>query len=77
MATHAVPDVHREAVDGSPSRDRLSRIAAMIRDAEQAMAVGGGHERRSRGARLIPLAARRSRRRRPADNGHTVVELAS
>ena len=52
------------AVDASPSRDRLARIAAMIRDAEQAVAVGGGRERRPRGARLIPLAPRRSRRRR-------------
>jgi hypothetical protein len=61
--------------DGSPSRDRLARIAAMIRDAEQAMTVGDGRQWRAAGARLIPLAPRRSRSRlRAADPG---VDLAS
>jgi hypothetical protein len=62
--------------DGSPSRDRLARIAAMIRDAEQAMTVGGdGRQWRATGARLIPLAPRRTRSRlRAADPG---VDLAS
>lgn len=65
------------AVDASPSRDRLARIAAMIRDAEQAVTPGDGRERRARDARLIPLAARRHRRRLPSAHRHTAVELAS
>ena len=72
MATHAVPDVHREAVDGSPSRDRLSRIAGMIRDAERAGEAGHGRPRRVQAARLIPLATRRRARLR----AEGVVELA-
>jgi hypothetical protein len=72
MATNAVPDVHREAVDGSPSRDRLSRIAAMIRDAEHAGGAAGA-PRRAAAARPIPLATRRRARQR----AEGVVHLAS
>ena len=42
--------------DGSPSRDRLARIAAMIHDAERAARVPG--ERATDDARLIPLVPR-------------------
>jgi hypothetical protein len=73
MATNAVPDVQREAVDGSPSRDRLSRIAAMIRDAEHAGGAAGGTHRRTAAARPIPLATRRRARQR----AEGVVHLAS
>ena len=47
--------------DGSPSRDRLARIAAMIRDADLAMAVSDDRPWRPSGARLIPLAPRQNR----------------
>jgi hypothetical protein len=60
--------------DGSPSRDRLVRIAAMIRDAELATPVLSGRHRRAHEVRLIPLAPRRNRARRRTE---TVVELAS
>ena len=49
--------------DGSPSRDRLARIAAMIRDAEQAMTASSWRHDRADDARLIPLAGRRNRAR--------------
>jgi len=49
--------------DGSPSRDRLARIAAMIRDAEQAMTASSRRHDRADDARLIPLAPRRNRAR--------------
>ena len=65
------------AVDASPSRDRLARIAAMIRDAEQAVTPGDGRERRPRDVRLIPLAPRRSRARLRRGNAGAVIELAS
>jgi hypothetical protein len=73
VATNAVPDVHCEAVDGSPSRDRLSRIAGMIRDAEHASGAAGSRPRRAAAARPIPLAARRRARQR----AEGVVHLAS
>lgn len=62
------------AADGSPSRDRLGRIAAMIRDAELATPVVSARHRRAQDVRLIPLAPRRNRARRRAET--TVVELA-
>jgi hypothetical protein len=63
--------------DGSPSRDRLSRIAAMIRHAEQAVPVGGDRPRRDDDARLIPLFPRGKRARLRAGGAHAVVvELA-
>jgi hypothetical protein len=64
------------AADASPSRDRLARIAAMIRDADQAMAAHGHQQRRPRGTRLIPLAPRRNRAQLQRAAG-TVVDLAS
>ena len=60
--------------DGSPSRDRLARIAAMIRDAEQAMTASSRRHDRTDDARLIPLAPRRNRARRRSD---PVTVLAS
>jgi hypothetical protein len=72
LVTNAVPDVHREAVDGSPSRDRLSRIAAMIRDAERAGEASHRRPQRGQAARLIPLATRRRARLR----AEGIVELA-
>jgi hypothetical protein len=72
LVTTVVPDVHREAVDGSPSRDRLSRIAAMIRDAERAGEASHSRPQRGRAARLIPLATRRRARLR----AEGIVELA-
>ena len=52
MATTASPDgvvldVVRGA-DGSPSQERLVRIAAMLRDAELAIAVANGREEHGR-----------------------------
>ena len=59
------------AGDGSSSGDRLVRIAAMIRDAEQAVPVLS--RRRPSTVRLIPLAPHRNRARaREA----AVIELA-
>jgi hypothetical protein len=49
--------------DGSPSRDRLARIAAMIRDAEQAMTTSGRRPMRADDADLIVLTTRRNRAR--------------
>jgi hypothetical protein len=63
-------------VDASPSRDRLARIAGMIRDAEQAMAVHG-QQRRPRETRLVPLAPRRNRARLHRGRSAAVVGLAS
>jgi hypothetical protein len=63
--------------DGSPSRDRLARIATMIRDAEQAMAVSGDRQWLTPTARLIPLAPRRTRARLRAGTGDAGVDLAS
>jgi hypothetical protein len=59
--------------DGSPSRDRLARIAAMIHDAEHAAPVGGGWE--TGAARLIPLVPRVRRARQRAAPA-AVVDLA-
>ena len=59
--------------DGSPSRDRLARIAAMIHDAEQTATVRGRWE--TDDARLIPLVPRVRRARRRAARA-AVVELA-
>jgi len=61
LVTGGVNDVLREP-DGSPSRDRLSRIAAMIRDAEQAGDRRSGPQRRVQRGRPIPLATRRRAR---------------
>jgi hypothetical protein len=49
------------AGDSSPSQERLTRIAAMLRDADQAAPVGV--RRRPQTARLVPLAPHRSRAR--------------
>jgi hypothetical protein len=62
--------------DGSPSRDRLARIAVMIRDAEQAMTVSGRRPVRTDDADLPPLATRRWGRMR-LRRGDTVGVLAS
>jgi hypothetical protein len=64
------------ADDGSPSRDRLARIAAMIGHAEQAVAVRDHRQRRAPDARLLPLVARANRARRPVGAAHTVEEIA-
>ena len=45
--------------DGSPSRDRLARIAAMIHEAEHA--VGAGSEGAGDDGRLIPFVPRARR----------------
>jgi hypothetical protein len=63
--------------DGSPSRDRLARIAAMIRDAEQAMAMSSRRQPRAQDGRTIPLASRRNRRRLRADGTQPLVDIAS
>jgi hypothetical protein len=60
------------AGDGSSSRDRLVRIASMIRDAEHAVPLLS--RRRRQPVRLVPLAPRRSRARARAA---AVVDLAS
>ena len=60
------------AGDGSSSRDRLVRIAMMIRDAEHAVPVLS--RRRPHAARLIPLAPHRNRARARAA---AAVDLAS
>ena len=60
-------------VDGSPSRDRLARIAAMIHDAELSTTARAGRE--TDGARLIPLLPRGKRSRLRAA-GAAVVDLA-
>ena len=66
------------AADASPSRERLVRIAMMIRDAELAMPGPHGRPRRQPGARLIPLAARRGAAPvRSSSKAPMVVELAS
>ncbi|TFV87999.1 hypothetical protein [Blastococcus sp. CT_GayMR16] len=75
-AVAAGSSVPSAAVDASPSRDRLARIAAMIRDAEQAMAAHSHHQRRSPEPRLIPLAPRRNRARLRRDSAAS-VDLAS
>ena len=72
MAPSGVTDALREAVDGSPSRDRLSRIAAMIRDAERAGEASHRRPQRGQAARLIPLGTRRRARLR----AEGIVELA-
>jgi hypothetical protein len=66
MATTAAPDGvvldGGRGADGSPSQERLIRIAAMLRDAELAVPVAAGREdRRRRGQ-----AARRTMRARHA-----------
>ena len=69
--------VGTSAADASPSRERLVRIATMIRDAERAMPAPARRARRH-GARLIPLAPRRRRSARARRTPPTVVvELAS
>jgi hypothetical protein len=73
VVTAAVPDgivveVPVGATDHSPSQERLTRIAAMLRDAEQsapvAQARSGGHGRRRRERRVSAgiLTDRRARR---------------
>jgi hypothetical protein len=62
MATTAAPDgvildVVRGA-DGSPSQERLLRIAAMLRDAEQALPGDSGRPRRRGGERRPPRVRR-------------------
>jgi hypothetical protein len=59
--------------DGSPSRDRLARIAAMIHDAEHAAPVLGEWE--TGAARLIRLVPR-ARRARLRHQVAAVVDLA-
>jgi hypothetical protein len=59
--------------DGSPSRDRLARIAAMIREAEQAMMASSRRHDRTDDARLIPLAPRRHRARPRRSDAVTVL----
>jgi hypothetical protein len=59
--------------DGSPSRDRLARIAAMIHDAEHAATVRGEWETGAAG--LIPLLPR-VKRPRPRSVGAPAVDLA-
>jgi hypothetical protein len=61
--------------DGSPSRDRLARIAAMIREAEQVMTVSSRRPGRADDADLIPLATRRHRARQRRSD--TLAVLAS
>jgi hypothetical protein len=68
--------VGSSAVDASPSRERLVRIATMIRDAERAMPAPARRARRH-GARLIPLAPRRNRSARSRQAETPVVDLAS
>ena len=69
--------VGSSVADASPSRERLVRIATMIRDAERAMPAPTRRARRD-GARLIPLAPRRHRAARLRRKAPTmVVELAS
>jgi hypothetical protein len=68
------------AVDASPSRERLVRIATMIRDVEHAMPMTSRRTRRQQGARPIPLAAGRLRSARVNPSrtaAPAVVELAS
>ena len=65
MATAAVPDgvvveVPVAATDHSPSQERLTRIAAMLREAEQATAPTGGRnprQNRPRRERRVRSAA--------------------
>jgi hypothetical protein len=59
------------ASDGSPSRDRLARIAAMIHDAEHAATAGGVRE--TDAGRLIPLLPRVKRARLRAAGTAAVV----
>ena len=56
-----------------PSRERLVRIAAMIRDAELSTPVVRAQRRRPREAALIPLPVRRASRR----ERESVIDLAS
>jgi hypothetical protein len=82
MAPPEVPSVATaggvlSAVDGSPSRDRLARIAEMIRDAELAGEGSGPRHARVRDAGLIPLASRRNRARLRGRGARTAVDLAS
>ena len=44
--------------DGSPSQERLVRIAAMLRDAEQALPVGSRRPHRRGGERRTPRVRR-------------------
>ena len=65
MATTAAPDgvvldVVR-GVDGSPSQERLLRIAAMLRDAERALPVVAGRPHRGPAGRRVRRAARQRR----------------
>jgi hypothetical protein len=82
VAPHEVPVVIAGAVvpslgtDGSPSRDRLARIAAMIHDAElAATALGVGENSGGRLIPLIPLMPR-GERGRPLASGAAVIDLA-
>ena len=63
-----------------PSRERLIRIATMIRDAERSSPVVGRRKRRGREAAVIPLPFRRETRgvaiTFPARHGDD-VDLAS
>jgi hypothetical protein len=59
------------AADGSPSRDRLARIAAMIHDAEHAATAGGVRE--ADAGRLIPQLPRVKRARLRAAGTAAVV----
>ncbi len=79
VAPHEVPavvpgsEVPSLGADGSPSRDRLARIAAMIHDAEHAAMTRGEWE--THAGRLIPLLPRAKRARLRAA-GAAVVDLA-
>jgi hypothetical protein len=64
VATAAVPDgvvveVLAGATDSSPSQERLTRIAAMLRDADQSMTVtyARSRNRRQRRENRIRLAS--------------------
>jgi hypothetical protein len=67
--------VPASAGDGSPSRDRLVRIATMIRDAELAMPTPSPRHSKAQEVRLIRLSPRRYRARQLAEAA--AVELAS
>jgi hypothetical protein len=67
MATAAAPDgviLHGvildgvRGADGSPSQERLVRIAAMLRDAEQALPADSGRPRRRGRERRTPRVRR-------------------
>jgi hypothetical protein len=63
------------AGEGSPSRDRLVRIATMIRDAELVMPTPNPRHRKAQDVRLMRLAPRRNRAHQRAEIA--AVELAS